>query len=195
MIVSARLSGLDKVLLALDSKLSKKVINRTINNLMVQGSNAGQRKVRERYNIKSKQLKRYINVRRSNFTALEARLSVRSRDVSLFNFINKSSISSSLKTKRRKGRRPVKVKIIRGGSAHKLNHAFTMIGKSGNIGIFERVPGLKSRTGRDKIRRLNTVGPAKMFEKEGVPIMQDYVNDNTARLFKDNFNYYVGKMK
>lgn len=194
MIVTANLTGLDKLLLALDPKLSKKVINRTLNDLMVQGSNKGKKKVRERYNIKAKQLNRYVKVRRASVNNLEAKFSVMSRSVSLFNFVNKGSISSSLGTKRRKGRRPVKVKVIKANGMSKLDHAFIMIGKSGNIGIFERVVGQRSSTGKDKIKRLNTLGPTSMFDKEGIPEMQKYVDDNSARLFKTNFNFYVGKM-
>lgn len=195
MIVNADLSGLDKLLLALDPKLTKKVINRTLNDLMVQGSNAGKKKVRERYNIKSKQLNRYIKTRRASVNNLEARFSVMARSVSLFNFINKSSISSNIHAKRRKNKRPVKVKVIKSGSAHELRHAFTMIGKNGNIGIFERVSSEKSSTGKDKIKRLNTTGPSKMFELEGIPEMQSYVDENSGRIFKSNFNYYIGKVK
>lgn len=193
MIVRADLSGLDKLLLALDPALSKKVINRTLNDLMVRGSNQGKKKVRERYNLKAKQLDRYVKTRRASVTNLEAKLSVMSRSVSLFNFVSKSSISSNIHAKRRTGRRPVKVKVLKVSGTSALHHAFVMIGKSGNIGIFERVVGKKSSTGKAKIKRLSTVGPASMFDKEGIPEMQKYVDENSARIFKTNFNFYIGK--
>jgi integrase len=193
--VDVRLSGMDKLTLALSPKTNKKVINRTLNNLMTRGSNVAKKKVRERYNIKAKQLNRYIKAHRSNVSNLEASINIRSRSVSLFNFVNRGSISSSINAKRRSKRRPVKVKILKGGGAHKLRHAFLMMGKNNNVGIFERVPGVKSSTGKDKIKRLNTIGPSKMFEKEGVPAMQEYVDKNTARIFKSNFDYYIGKVK
>lgn len=193
MIVKANLSGFDKLILALDPKLNKKVINRTINDLMVQGSNAGKRKVTKHYNLKSKQLDRYVKTRKSTTGDLEATFFIKARSVSLFNFINKSSISSSIGAKRRKSRRPVKVKVVKANGTSALRHAFVMIGKNGNIGIFERVVGKKSSTGKDKIKRLNTAGPSSMFYKEGIPEMQEYVDDNSARLFKKNFDFYVGK--
>ena len=194
MIVDIHLEGSDKLLAALRPDLHQKAVRKTINDLMTRSSNAAKRKVRERYNIKAKQLNRYIKVRKASGNNLEAKLSAMSRDASLFHFINKGSISSSLKSKRR-GRRPVKIKVLKQGGTHALRHAFVMIGKSGNIGIFERVVGVKSSTGKDKIRRLNTTGPAKMFDKAGVPEMQKYVDDNTGRIFKQNFNYYIGKVK
>lgn len=196
MIVSVTGKGMDKLMLALDPRLSQKTLNRTLNNLMVQGSNAAKRKVRERYNIKPKQLNRYITTYRSTpANGLEASINVRSRSASLFNFIHRSSISSSINAKRRSKRKPVKIKVLKGGGTHKLRHAFVMMGKNSNIGIFERVPGVKTAKGTAKIKRLSTIGPSKMFEKEGVPIMQKYVDDNAARIFKNNFDFYIGKAK
>lgn len=194
MIVTVDLEGLDKALATLRPDVAQKTMRKTINDIMTRSSNAAKRKVRERYNIKTTQLNRYIKVGRASGTNLEAKLSVRSRDASLFNFINKSSISSSLKSKR-KGKRPVKIKVLKKGGTHALKHAFVMIGKSGNIGIFQRVVGVKSSTGKDKIRRLNTAGPAKMFDKAGVQEMQKYADENTNRIFAQNFNYYIGKAK
>lgn len=195
MVVSVTGKGMDKLMLALDPRLSKKTLNRTLNNLMVQGANAAKKEVRTRYNIKAKQLNKYIKTHRSDVRGLEASINVRSRSVSLFNFIQRSSISSSISAKRRSKRKPVKVKVLKGGGAHKLRHAFVMMGKNNNIGIFERVPGVKTSKGTDKIKRLSTIGPSKMFEKEGVPIMQKYVDDNAARIFKNNFDFYIGKAK
>ena len=192
MIVTIDLEGLDKALATLRPDVAQKTMRKTINDIMTRSSNAAKRKVRERYNIKAAQLNRYINVRKVSGNSLEARLSAMSRDVSLFNFINKSSISSSLKSKR-KSRRPVKIKVLKQSGTDTLRHAFVMIGKNGNIGIFERVVGRKSSTGKDKIRRLNTTGPAKMFDKAGVPEMQKYADENTNRIFAQNFNYYIGK--
>jgi integrase len=194
MIIDVKLEGLDEALAVLRPELYNKAVRKTINDLMTRSSNSAKRKVRERYNIKAKQLNRYIKVRKASGNNLEAKLSAMSRDASLFHFINKGSISSSLKSKRR-GKRPVKIKVLKQGGTHALRHAFVMIGKNGNIGIFERVVGVKSSTGKDKIRRLNTTGPAKMFDKAGVPEMQKYVDENTGRIFQQNFNYYIGKAK
>ena len=194
MIVEVDLHGIYELSSALRPDLYRKAMRKTINDLMTRSSNTAKKHVRSRYNIKVKQLNRYINVRKASGNNLEARFSVRSRRVSLFNFISKSSISSSIKSKRR-GRRPVKVKVLKQSGMYKLRHAFVMIGKSGNIGIFERVVGVKSSTGKDKIKRLSTVGPAKMFEKEGVPLMQRYVDENSGRIFKQNFDYYIGRVK
>lgn len=194
MIVKVDLHGIYELSSALRPDLYRKAMRKTINDLMTRSSNTAKKHVRSRYNIKVKQLNRYINVRKASGNNLEARFSVRSRRVSLFNFISKSSISSSIKSKRR-GRRPVKVKVLKQSDMHELRHAFVMIGKSGNIGIFERVVGVKSSTGKDKIKRLNTVGPVKMFEKEGVPLMQRYVDENSSRIFKQNFDYYIGRVK
>jgi len=195
MIIDVKLKGLDKTLASLKPDIANRAIRKTINDLMTRSSNAAKRRVRERYNIKVKQLNRYIKVRKASGHNLEARISVMSRDMSLFNFISKSSISSSITVKKRRGRQPVKIKVLKQGGTHALRHAFVMIGKSGNIGIFERVVGVKSSTGKDKIRRLNTTGPAKMFDKVGVPEMQKYVDENMGRIFKQNFDYYLGKVK
>ena len=189
------LSEMHKLLSVLDPKSFEKTVNRTINDLTIQGTNAAKKQVRDRYNIKAKQLSRYIRTHKSRVGNLEASINVRTRSVSLFNFIQRGSISSSINSKRRVRKRPVKVKILKGAGAHKLRHAFLMMGRNNNIGIFERVQGVQTAKGTDKIRRLNTVGPSKMFEKAGVPIIEKYVEDNTARIFRNNFDFYIGRMK
>jgi hypothetical protein len=191
-IVDVHLEGLDKALASLRPDVANKAMRRTINELMSQSKTAASKKVRERYNIKAKKLNNYINVRKASGNYLEAKLSVRSRNVSLFNFLYGET---SPKLGRRVKGKPVKVKILKTSGVHKLHHAFVMIGKSGNIGIFERVVGVKSSTGKDKIKRLNTVGPAKMFEKVAVPEMQKLVDEKVGTTFERNFNYYIGKVK
>ena len=190
--VDFKLSGLDRLMLALDAKLTKQVVNRTLNDLATRGVNAGKKEVLKKYNIKSKKLSSYIKATKSNPNNLKAFINVKARHVSLFNFINSGNIKSSIKAKRR-GRKLVKVKIIKGSSDHEFKHAFLMIGASKNIGIFENVRGVKTSEGKNKIRRLSTVGPTNMFQTEGVPVMEEYINKNSARIFKTNFNYYIDK--
>jgi len=192
MIVTVDIQGIDKALATLRPDIAQKAMNRTLNDLMTRGKTQATRKVRERYAIKARQLNNYISVRRSSGNNLEARLSVRSRSVSLFHFLYGEK--SPKLGKRAKGK-PVRVKILKQSGVHRLRHAFIMRGKSGNIGIFERVIGVKSSTGKDKIKRLNTVGPSKMFEKVGVDEMQKYAGENANRIFAQNFNYYIGKVK
>lgn len=186
---TAEINGLDKLLLALDPNLTKKTTSRTLNDLMKIGSNVAVRKVVGKYNLPTKKFKSYTTVSNSTVKTLEANISIKRSYIGLFNFINKSSLKSSLKTRKN----TIKVKILKGGRSHTFRHAFLMIGKNGNKGIFERVLGKKSSTGKDKITRLNTAGPANMFNKEGIPEMQKYVDENTGRIFKTNFEYYIGK--
>lgn len=194
MIVKIDMTGQEEILNAVSPSVAKKAIRRTLKEVMSAGMNAGQREVTKVYNIKSSQLKRYIGNRVVSKDGLEISVSVRSKSyVSLFNFINKSSISSSLKRKNKNSRSKVKVKIIKGGGVHTFRHAFVMIGKNGNIGIFERVVGKKSSTGNDKIVRLNTVGPIGMFESKGIPIVQEHVTTNAADVLSRNLKYYMSK--
>lgn len=194
MIVKIDMTGQEEILNSVSPLVAKKAIRRTIKEVMSAGMNAGQREVTKVYNLKSSQLKRYIGNRVVSKDGLEISFSVRSRSyVSLFNFINKSSISSSLKRKNKNSRSKVKVKIIKGGGVHTFRHAFVMIGKSGNIGIFERVRGVKSSTGNDKIVRLNTVGPIGMFESKGIPVVQEHVTSNAADVLSRNLKYYMSK--
>ena len=192
MTVTVDLEGLDKALAALRPDIAQKAINRTLNDIMARGKTQATRKVRDRYSIKARQLNNYISVRKSSTRNLEVRLSVRSRNVSLFHFLYGEKTPKL--GKRAKGK-PVRVKILKQLGVHRLRHAFVMRGKSGNIGIFERVVGVKSSTGKDKIKRLNTVGPAKMFEKVGVDEIEKYADENANRIFSQNFNYYIGKEK
>lgn len=198
MIVEVKLEGIDEAIAVLRPDLHQKAVRKTINDLMTRSSNAAKRKVREHYNIKAKQLNRYIKVRKASGNNLEAKLSARSREASLFHFLYGEKI---LKVGRRAKKNPVRVKVLKQNGVTRLRHAFIMKGANGNIGIFERLVGVKATKGKakekgeDAIIRLDTTGLVKMFDKVGVPEMQKYVDDNTDRIFKQNFDYYIGKVK
>lgn len=194
MIVKVDLTGQEELLKVINPSVAKKAIKRTLKEVMSSGINAGQREVTKTYNLKSSQLKRYINNRVVSKDGLEISVSIRSKSyVSLFNFISKSSIQSSLTRKNKNSKSKVKVKIIKGGGAHTFRHAFVMIGKSGNIGIFERVRGAKSSSGADKIKRLNTIGPITMFEAKGLPVIQEHVTSKAADVLSRNLSYYMSR--
>ncbi len=194
MIVKVDMTGAADLLKAVNPTVAKKALKRTLKEVMTSGINAGQREVTKTYNLKSSQFKRYINNRVVSKDGLEVSVSIRSRSyVSLFNFINKSSIQSSLTRKNKNTKSKVKVKIIKGGGAHTFRHAFVMIGKSGNIGIFERVRGVKSSSGADKIKRLNTIGPITMFEAKGLPVIQEYVTSKSMDVLSRNLSYYMSR--
>lgn len=194
MIVTIDMTGQEALLRSVNPNTAKKAIKRTLKEVMSSAMTAGQKEVTKKYNLKTSQLKRYIGSRVVSKQGLEVSVSIRSQGyVSMFNFINKASIQSSLTRKNKNSKSKVKVKIIKGGGVHTFRHAFVMIGKSGNIGIFERVRGVKSSTGNDKISRLNTVGPIGMFEKAGLPIIQDHVTSRAADVLKRNLAFYMGQ--
>lgn len=194
MIVTIDMTGQEALLRSVNPNTAKKAIKRTLKEVMSSAMTAGQKEVTKTYNLKTSQLKRYIGSRVVSKQGLEVSVSIRSQGyVSMFNFINKASIQSSLTRKNKNSKSKVKVKIIKGGGAHTFRHAFVMIGKSGNIGIFERVRGVKSSTGNNKITRLNTVGPIGMFEKAGLPIIQDHVTSRAADVLKRNLAFYMGQ--
>lgn len=194
MIVTIDMTGQEALLRSVNPNTAKKAIKRTLKEVMSSAMTAGQKEVTKKYNLKTSQLKRYIGSRVVSKQGLEVSVSIRSQGyVSMFNFINKASIQSSLTRKNKNSKSKVKVKIIKGSGVHTFRHAFVMIGKSGNIGIFERVRGVRSSTGNDKITRLNTVGPIGMFEKVGLPIIQDHVTSRAADVLKRNLAFYMGQ--
>lgn len=194
MIVKVDLTGQEALLKAVNPSVAKKALKRTLKEVMSSGINAGQREVTKTYNLKSSQLKRYISNRVVAKDGLEVSVSIRSNSyVSMFNFINKSSIQSTLTRKNKNSKGKVKVKIIKGGGSHTFRHAFVMIGKNGNIGIFERVRGVKTSSGADKIKRLNTIGPIAMFEAKGLPVIQDHVTSKASDVLSRNLSYYMGQ--
>lgn len=194
MIVTIDMTGQEALLKAVNPNTAKKAIKRTLKELLSAGMVAGKKEVTKVYNLKNSQLNRYFDNRVVSNGGMEVSVSVRlSPYVSMFNFINKSSISSSLTRKNRNSKNKVKVKILKGGGTHTFRHAFVMIGKSGNIGIFERVRGVKSKTGGQMITRLNTFGPMGMFEKMGVPAVQESVTRRASDVLSRNIAYYMSK--
>lgn len=152
------------------------------------------------YDLRRSNINRYIGKpkARTNGNGFTVSVEIKKPFASLLNFATGASVSSSI-TRKKKHSKVVVVKIIRGSGAHIFSHAFLMNGRKGNkgemgnIGLFERVRGAKSSSGKDKIKRLSSVGPISMFRKTGFDMFKKHIDDNARTLIEKKIRFYFKK--
>lgn len=195
MLVTIDMTGVESLMRTLSADNARKAVKNSVKQLYKDGFLEARTHVEKYYNMRQGELDRYIDKPRTSNKNGEISVSVKIKrsNFNMFNFIQSQSVSSSLKSKKKKTGRVV-VKIKRGGQAHVFDHAFVMLGKNGNIGIFNRIiPKTKTSTGKDKIVRINTLGPTAMFQKEGFPIFKQHIEDHAMEVIQKKIFFYIRK--
>lgn len=198
--VTTDLKALESQLNKLKPENAAKVIKSSVKKLHKDGMVKAHAEVAKVYDLRRSNINRYIDKpkTRSKNGEIVTTVTIRTRYASLLNFATNASVSSSIIRKKRHTK-VIVVKIKRGQSAHTFRHAFMMNarrgnnGATGNIGMFERVIGKKSSTGKDKIKRLNTVGPISMFRNVGFDAFSGHVETNARAVFEKKLKFYFKK--
>jgi hypothetical protein len=159
---------------------TRSAINKTLRKAFA----AASRKVREIYNIKAGDLRKYTKIRRATNIRPDAEIRVRGQRLPVFLFAAKP---------KPKG---VMVKIKKKGGRKLIESAFIETMPSGKRSVFrrkEKTPGIL--VGRLPIRLLTTLDPVKMFEQEGEKEIRKTVNENLRHLFESELKFYLSKVK
>jgi len=171
-----KLEGMDKALAALNPKVSVKALNRTINEIGTKAKNQMIRDIRNTYNIKAKDLKQFVKVRRSKYSNLAYVISSRGRPLNATRF--------GARALKKKGFISVKIRKDRGRK--KIARAF-FSNKPGNA-VLQRIKGTQ------KIRGVKTVSIPQMFNEKIVGRAKKMIGDEFENKFKHNFDFYISKM-
>ena len=171
---------------------TEKAIVSSLNKMAAQGMTQGRKAITDKYNIKAKDVKNAITIKRASKGRHEAIIKARG-DSSLPLFLfggspkqPKSQVGIKAPYKRRTR---ASAKVLKAGKREKLKHAFVAKMPSGNVGIFERV-GKKSLPLREK----TTIGIPKMFKFEAVKAIDRVVETKGEQIFKHELGYYLDKI-
>lgn len=169
------LKGIDKVLSVLEPSKTRKAVARTLNELGSKASTLLVKEVRQSYNIKARDLKNFIKVKRSNYGTLQYFMDIKSKSLNVTRF--------GAKKLKQKGYVSVKIKNSTGRS--NLVPAF-FSNKKGNAVL--------TRIGKtQEIKGISTLSIPQMFNQKILEKAEGMVGNEYDRLFKKNFDFYIGK--
>jgi hypothetical protein len=152
-------------------------LNRAIRRAFTESS----RKVREVYNIKAKDIKKYTRIRRATGANPSAELTIKGQRLPVYVFAAK---------KHPKG---VMVKIKKRGGRKLIPSAFITTLKSGKTSVFRRKKKGEKLVPRLPIELLTTVDVPKMYEKEGDAAIKKVANLELPRIFADQLKFRLMK--
>ena len=173
--IDIQTKGIDDLIRKLNPNITKKAINRTINDLGNKISTLLVKEVRQTYNIKAKDLKQFIKVKKSNYGNLEYYMDVRSKPLNVTRF----------GAKKLKAKGTVSVKIKNTTGRVNLVPAF-FSNKKGNA-------VLTRKGNTQEIKSITTLSIPQMFNEKILEKAEDMVGNEYDRVFKKNFEFYIGK--
>jgi len=168
-------NGLDKVLATLNPKVYRKALNRTVNDIGAKMKTQTTKEVRRTYNIKAKDIKQFMQVKRSRYADMKYQMQIRSSPLNAIRFGAKAL----------KKRGNVSVRIRKDNGRKVLKRAF--LSKSGKA-------VLQREKGTQKIRAVATISIPQMFNKKILKNADDMAKKEFGKKLQDNFSFYIGKV-
>jgi hypothetical protein len=169
------LKGLEELKNSLDGKMLEKIVGRTLGRTTTKYRTVTTKEVRKTYNIKSKDLKNYIKLKR--ISAFERMFIIKGESIGLEYFRarqTKSGVSISVKR----------------GERYRFKHAFMRKDTNGHIRVFER-------DGKERmpISRKFSLSVPQMFNDKILKKGLDEAENTFEKEFEHNLDYYLGKLK
>ena len=173
--VKINTKGLEELSRTLDNKLLEKVIGRTLSRTSTKFKTTTTKLVRKTYNIKAKDLKEYIKLKRTG--KFERRFIIKGKTLGLEKF-NPRQTKSGVSV------------MVKKGNRIKLSHAFLAKDSNGNIRVFER-----ETKKRMPLSRLFSLSVPQMFNKEILKQGINEANKTFEKELKHNLDYFLDKAK
>ena len=179
------------------TQMDKAVINATrstINKLLKKANTEASKAVRKVYNIKAKTLKEYVSIYKATNNKLKAEVRVYKKRLPIELFQPKirqkriDARSNKWKNKRIK-RNVLTIRIKKTSGRKQVGRAFMPTKSAKYKGkIYKRV-------GKERIpfKRLYTIGPAIMYQKEALKVMEKAANENVGKTMAHELKYYSEK--
>lgn len=168
-------NGLDKVLATLNPKVYRKALNRTVNDIGAKMKTQTTKEVRRTYNIKAKDIKQFMQVKRSRYADMKYQMQIRSSPLNAMRF--------GAKVLKKRGN--VSVRIRKDNGRKVLKRAF--LSKSGKA-------VLQREKGTQKIRAVATISIPQMFNDKILKSADEMARKEFGKKLQDNFNFYIGKV-
>ncbi len=157
-------------------RIFKKAARSTVNKLLRRGRTLMSKQVRQVYNIKAGDLKKYTKMHRATNANAAGAIVISGNPMPLILFGAKQNRrGTSVRVKKTTGRRTI------GG-------AFIATMPSGKIQVW-----MRHGPGRLPIRQLLTVSPPKMYEREGEKHFQSLVEKDAAKTLRHELEFFAGR--
>lgn len=169
-----RFNGLDETLAILNPKIYHKALNRTVNDIGAKMKTQTTKEVRKTYNVKAKDIKQFMQVKRSRYDNMKYQMHVRSRGLNAIRF--------GAKALKKRGNVSVRIKKANGRKV--LQRAF--LSKSGKA-------VLQREKGSQKIKAVTTISIPQMFNKKILENANEMANKEFGKKLQDNFDFYISK--
>lgn len=167
--------GIDKIILMTNPKLYSQTLNRSINEMGRKITTGMTREVRKKYNIKAADLKKYMKVKRSNYSNLEYSINISSKTRNVMHF--------GARALKAKGKISIRIKKDKGRTT--LVPAF----RAKNSGaVLTRIKGTQ------EIKSVHTLSIPQMFNNKVLEKAEEQNSREFSSVFKKNFEYYSSKI-
>ena len=197
MIVINKIEGIDELTRKLKS-LPKVVAKATVsglNKIGSQGTTQAKRKITSWYNIKQKDLKGHvmlIRARSASKTRAERHFAIvrgTGKPIPLMKFAARPTEPPVQKGIPVGKRKPVTVKVLKNQPRKIVRHAFVAQLRT------TAAPNMFMRKGkaRHPVRTLYSLGIQKMFEKEGIPAIEEIARTKGRRILEHELDFYLKK--
>ena len=173
--MEVELTGLNELLRVLNPKIYRKALNRTVNDIGGKMRTQTTKGVRKTYNVKAKELKQFMRIRKSRYSDMKYIMDVRSSPLNAFRF--------GAKVLKKRGNVSVRIKKPNGRKT--LQRAF--LAKNGKA-ILQREKGSQN------VKGVITLSIPQMFNDKILKEANDMATKEFGSKLKDNFEFYIGKV-
>jgi|GEM_PF-3474465 len=189
-----RIEGFDEIERKLRKlpHIAQKATVSALNKIGAQAATQVKKEIRATYNIKLKDLTGQIKLIRAKGGSagqLFAVIHGAGRPISLYKFAPRPTEPQAQAGVPVRKRKAVSVKVLKQGGRKTLPHAFLVRAKGA------ATPSIFAREGKSRlpIKRLLTVGIAKMFEKEGIPAAREVTRTKGKAIILHELDFYLKK--
>ncbi|HFU76408.1 MAG TPA: hypothetical protein ENK66_09205 [Arcobacter sp.] len=169
------ITGLDEVLKVLHPRVYQKALNRTVNDIGGKMKTQTTKEVRKTYNVKAKDIKSFMQIKRSRYSDMKYQMQIRSSPLNAIRF--------GAKVLKQRGK--VSVRIKKDSGRKVLNRTF--LSKSGKA-------VLQREKGTQKIKAVSTVSIPQMFNDKILKKADEMARKEFGKKLQDNFDFYIGKV-
>lgn len=183
---SSEVRELEKVFGVTAPKKLRKSMRRALSRTRSGARTETSKRVREKYNIQARRLKKDVVLTKPNYSSFSFRVIGRKKPISLISFRSKSGPPRQTKT-------GVTV-AVETGSRKLIKHAFIARGAGGNAQVFTRYLGNGRKSGRLPIRSLK--GPSAADMMLGAEVEQPLAETAQERFLTElqrNLSFLLGR--
>ncbi len=194
--VTFDIKGIGIVEAMFNGKEITQAVTRSLNRAANAGKVAGTRKIREEYNIKAKDIKKTIKIKKASYGTLEAKIAIEGKPIPLKYFgARQTSKGVTIKIKKKEPRKLIKRAFIGGYVPKRVNGRLRMVKVSGWGGghVYIRKPGERRKPFKMTTEHINI---PDLFSYEPInDVVMSRISEVFEKEFWHNYEFYLAREK